>query len=47
MKKTRKPKPRNPMANDLRKPKYGLRVIPNKKKSCKVKHKKGVLIGKD
>jgi hypothetical protein len=41
MKKTRKPKPRNPMAHDLWKPKYGLRVIKRKDKTLhrKRKHK--------
>jgi hypothetical protein len=34
----------NPMAKDLRQPKYKPRVIPNKKKpTLKIKHKKGGL----
>jgi hypothetical protein len=31
---------KNPMAKDLRTPKYKPQVIPNKKKCNKVKHKK-------
>lgn len=40
MKKTKRTKTRDPMARDLRTPKYRPLVIPNKKKSTKIKHKK-------
>jgi len=36
----KKRKTRDPMARDLRQPKYRIRVIPNKKKITKEKHKK-------
>lgn len=40
MKKKDGTKTRDPMARDLRTPKYRPLAIPNKKKSVKVKHKK-------